>query len=379
MGARYDDVGKLANAAYEQRVLAVNGLGPTRQELINQRLAGQSYDQGRLREQGIKNDAAEFALNEAKYPRYQPTASMVSTGGTRTKAPQQTVTMQQPQSGYQYNIDYQAAQDAGNFLRALKGETGDATNRKQGQPDLDTALTLLNKTPYSSINNATGLKLDTDEQGNQFLSILGAEQSVLGRMPMTEVERQLSNLNSYASRYRAENTPAREAVLGSKELAEGAAAAREAATDPGNLAGMGYQLDESGRYARQGKNGGLEFYDANQAGQQAYDGFMSQYGPQAAEQRIAYDPRFMETQSAPQFGGYGLGFDTASRMNRQPASPQDQPDPAKLAALLAGRSNGSSGNDHLPAPNDIDHRIPTRGQGYAAASGYQPGKSFYGD
>ena len=114
-------------------------------------------------------------------------------------------------------------------------------------------------------------------------------------------------------------------------------------------------------------------------GQQAYEDFMSQYGPQEAVQRIAYDPRFLETQSAPQFGRYGLGFDTARRMNRQPAARQNQPDPAKMAALLASRSNGSSGDDNLPAPDDIDYRIPTRDQSQTLASGYQPGKSFYGD
>ena len=368
MGARYDELGQAAKAAYNQRVMAVNGLGPTRQELINQRLAGQQFDQG------IKNDAARFALDNAKNPRYQPTASMGSS--TRTKAPQQTVTMQQPRAGYQYTIDYQAAQDAGNFLRALKGETGDATNRQQGIPDLELAKTLLNKTPYSSINNAEDITLDTDDKGNQTVSFYGPERSLLGQIGMVDLERQLSNLNNYASRYRVENTPAREAILGSKELAEGAAAARAAASDPGNLSSMGYQLDESGRYARQGANGGLEFYDPNQAGQQAYEDFMGQYGPQEAAQRITYDPRFMETQSAPQFGGYGLGFDPASRMNRQPAN---QPDPAKMAALLASRSNGSSGDDNLPAPNGINHRIPTQSQGYTAATGYQPGRSFYGD
>ncbi len=360
---------------YDQRDLARRGLMPSSQQLINQRLADTRYQQGLLREQRLRNDALEQQNKQATQPSYQQIYNQNKASLAQVTQAPNTATSQ---SGYQYSIDYQAAQDAGNFLRALKGETGDATNRKQGQPDLDTALALLNKTPYSSINNATGLKLDTDEQGNQFLSILGAEQSVLGRLPMVEVERQLSNLNNYVSRARVESTPAREAILDSKELAEGAAAARTAATDPNNLSGMGYQLDEAGRYARKNEAGGLEFYDANKAGQQAYDDFISQYGPQAAAQRITYDPRFMATQSAPQFGRYGLGFDTASRMNRQPAAQHGQSDPAKLAAMLAGRSNGSSGDD-LPAPDEIDYRIPAANQGQTVANGYQPGKSFYGD
>ena len=360
MGARYDDFGKAADAAYNQRVMAVNGLGPTKQELINQRLAGQRYDQERVREQGIKNDAAEFALNEAQYPRYQPTASM--SAGTRTKAPTAGTQIPTQQSaGYQYNIDNQAAQDAGNFLKALKGETGSATNRKTGAPDTTTALELLNKTPYSSINNATGISLNTDEQGNQMVNIMGPENAVLKQIPMATLERQLSNLNDYASRGRMVTTPGREAILESKELAEGAAAARAVATDPQNLMSMGYTLDESGRYARQGKAGGLEFYDANTAGEQAYTDYMQQYGPRAETQQWQVDPGFARTQTQPTQGSYDLGFSTASRQPRQPAPGQGMPDPAALAAQLAGAGGGNDqGGAELPPPDQ------------ASAQRYQP-------
>ncbi|WP_422463327.1 hypothetical protein [Endozoicomonas sp. ALB115] len=245
-------------------------------------------------------------------------------------------------------------------MRELLGLSGDATNRKQGQPDLDQALELLNKTPYSSINNATGLKLDTDDKGAQFLSILGAEDSVLGRLPMTEVERQLSNLNNYTTRERTEVTQGREAILKSKELAEGAAAARDLATSDNGILSMGYTLDDNNRYTRPkydpntGESKGFEEYNAVKEGQNAYDAFMAEYGPREASSGVVYDPNFKNTQTAPQFGGYGLGFST--RYRTEPETTTTQPgydDIIRLARQAAGGDNAASQStsEQLPAPD----------------------------
>ena len=56
---------------YDQRNLARRGLMPSKQQLINGRLADMRYNQGVLREQRLRNDALEQKNKQATQPSYQ--------------------------------------------------------------------------------------------------------------------------------------------------------------------------------------------------------------------------------------------------------------------------------------------------------------------
>ena len=368
-------------SAYDQRDLARRGLMPSKQQMINGRLAETRYNQGVIRNQQLQNKALEQQNKQASQPSYQQIVNQNRAKLAQTTQAPQAGGAQTPQTGYRYDIDYQAARDAGDFLRALKGQTGTANNRKTGKPNLKLATELLNKTPYSSINNAQGIAVDTDDQGNQVVSFMGPENAVLGKIPMQQLEQQLSNLNNYASRVGMRATPGREAMFDSEELAAGAEAARASAMDQNNLATMGYQLDEQNQWTRPGKSGGFETYDPVKAGGQAYDDYLNQYGARPGSVQPVVDSGFYRTQTPAGEGDYNLGFNTKSRYQQATQPGREKLDPAALARQLAGGGNGGSGEDDLPAPDDNNpaaaQREPTNNP--TGGRRYMPAPYTYGN
>ena len=153
---------------YNSRYDAI-GYEPTMQEMEREKRIQFNRDiksnRQAARASYLNNEMKEAQLEEAErnsyYEGLQQYAAIhgrapgfqMAGGNTTPKTGKSQTVASNPASGYQYNVDRQAAEDAGAFLRAVK--TG----------DVETALMTLNKTPYSGINNASGIGIETDDSG----------------------------------------------------------------------------------------------------------------------------------------------------------------------------------------------------------------------
>ncbi|WP_211828661.1 hypothetical protein [Kistimonas asteriae] len=261
-------------------------------------------------------------------------------------------------SNTRYQVDYKAAEDAGAFLKSLKeGKLEDATR-------------ILNGNAYSSINNAAGVSIDQDEKGNQIVSIMGKDGQPLKRVSLAKLEEQLSNMNNYTVQMKGTTVPARESILGSKELAEGASGAAQKAYESA-IAGAEFK---EGRWNKPGEKGGIEFVDPEAARHQAYDDFITRYGPREAQTTYKADPNYFHSQTPATYGEWyeqnpgGLGFATGSRYQQQPRE-RDTGSIDELVNALTGKSgNTTTGSNNPPPPAGTPQAVNT-----TPAPKYTPG------
>ena len=272
-----------------------------------------------------------------------------------------TATATPAQSNMRYQVDYKAAQDAGAFLKSIKdGKLEDATR-------------ILNGNPYSSINNAAGVSIDQDETGNQFVSIMGKDGQPLKRVSLAKLEEQLSNMNNYTVRMKGTAIPARDSILDSKELAEGAA---KYSMDAYNAAVSGAEFRD-GRWSRAGQNGGLETFDPEAIKQQAYDTFIQKYGPREASMKYETDPGYFSGQTPASYGEWyegtpgGLGFATQYRYNKPGRTGYSDSIDSLVNALTGNGGNQAGGATEPPPPKTTDNK-PASNPGYNPTA-YNPG------
>ena len=324
----------------DQRDLARRGLMPSRQQLVNDQLNSSQSAAQSLRTQKLQNQSLEYQVKEQKekylsdlYNKAYPSANSgspavgLATAQSGTGGATPTNSNGLTNSKYRYVMDNQAARDSGAFIRALD------------DGDMNTAMDLLNKTPYSSINNAKGINVDTVD-GKRTVNIYGDGDAVLKTMDFDQLRSQINNLNSYVDRVRITNNPGREAMLDSPDILAAAESARDMA-----IQDLTSRAEKSnGQWHISGQK-----VDINKEGQKAFDKVMQKYSEQLPKQIVTRDNNYYRTQSQS-----GLGFDTGSRaVDRNKTlgiyTPKGLPDIDKILGESVGGEKGEDGKSK-PAP-----------------------------